>query len=266
MGKLQERLRLLDRIEAIGHPVTLRIARQISQAGLAAVKTGTAHVPTGPIVEQLADLMLLAFVKRYRMSRNDLELSFTHEVRKAARGLDLDLSGIGDSFTRNIRSRVQKSATHYEERINAALGRISEAQLPTRQATREMRRELAAMGLSPNNASLPESLVRSHSAMAMAAGQYAINKDDKHGLITGYTYYTVGDNRVRDEHALLDGKVFRVDDPVLSSIWPPNGWQCRCQLVEITDPIEASDELPASVISTATDGGEWAFSPGELLG
>lgn len=43
-------------------------------------------------------------------------------------------------------------------------------------------------------------------------------------------YLTVGDGRVRPEHAAWNGKVIHIDDPWLSTHFPPNGWGCRCTM------------------------------------
>jgi SPP1 gp7 family putative phage head morphogenesis protein len=45
-------------------------------------------------------------------------------------------------------------------------------------------------------------------------------------------YQTAGDERVRDEHAILDDIVKPVDDPFWNTYYPPNGWSCRCIVVE----------------------------------
>lgn len=49
-----------------------------------------------------------------------------------------------------------------------------------------------------------------------------------------YKYMTRADNRVRDEHAALHGKVFFHSDPIWKAIWPPNGWNCRCYVTPMT--------------------------------
>lgn len=41
-------------------------------------------------------------------------------------------------------------------------------------------------------------------------------------------YSTVGDARVRPEHAELDGIIRPVNDAFWRSYFPPNGWRCRC--------------------------------------
>ena len=50
-----------------------------------------------------------------------------------------------------------------------------------------------------------------------------------------FQYQTAGDNRVRDSHAALDGKVFRLDDPSVGSVWPPCGHQCRCTVITLSE-------------------------------
>lgn len=43
-------------------------------------------------------------------------------------------------------------------------------------------------------------------------------------------YDTTGDGRVRDEHADLDGITAHIDDPFWSTHFPPNGFNCRCDV------------------------------------
>lgn len=43
-----------------------------------------------------------------------------------------------------------------------------------------------------------------------------------------WVYETRMDNRVRPEHAALEGKVFRIGDPYGDSVHPQNSWNCRC--------------------------------------
>jgi SPP1 gp7 family putative phage head morphogenesis protein len=48
---------------------------------------------------------------------------------------------------------------------------------------------------------------------------------DKGGKLT---YKTIGDGRVRQEHAALEGVTLPVNDPFWQVYYPPNGWKCRC--------------------------------------
>ena len=46
-------------------------------------------------------------------------------------------------------------------------------------------------------------------------------------------YRTAGDDRVREEHAALDGTTLPPSDPFWDSYLPPNGWNCRCTTVQV---------------------------------
>ena len=46
-------------------------------------------------------------------------------------------------------------------------------------------------------------------------------------------YRTAQDSRVRPDHAALDGITLPADDPFWDKYYPPNGWGCRCQAVQV---------------------------------
>lgn len=54
------------------------------------------------------------------------------------------------------------------------------------------------------------------------------NDPELNGLYTAWIYKTQQDERVREEHAALDGQVFSMDDATGAQIFPPNDWGCRC--------------------------------------
>lgn len=49
-------------------------------------------------------------------------------------------------------------------------------------------------------------------------------------------YETAGDDRVRPKHKLLDGAVHHVDSEFWDVNFPPNGWRCRCKVVQVDKP------------------------------
>lgn len=77
----------------------------------------------------------------------------------------------------------------------------------------------------------------------MAAKWEQIEADgDRYNL----QYRTQHDDKVRPEHAALDGVTLPPSDPFWKEYYPPNGWNCRCTVAQVrkskyptTDPEEA---------------------------
>lgn len=57
-------------------------------------------------------------------------------------------------------------------------------------------------------------------------------------------YHTQQDDRVRDEHKVLDGFTAKIDDPAWRHIAPKNGWRCRCFLTAHEKGRRTKKELP----------------------
>lgn len=82
---------------------------------------------------------------------------------------------------------------------------------------------------------------------AVATGQMAARWQEiqkEKDLFPFLQYQTVGDARVRPEHEILDGVVYPVDHPFWDSFMPPNGWRCRCDVIQVSGPEQAANELP----------------------
>lgn len=67
-------------------------------------------------------------------------------------------------------------------------------------------------------------------AAQMAAKWNGFEQDGDRYLLQ---YRTAGDDRVREEHAVLNGTTLPASDPFWDSFTPPNGWNCRCQVVQV---------------------------------
>lgn len=51
-------------------------------------------------------------------------------------------------------------------------------------------------------------------------------------------YDTVGDSRVRTSHKALNGIIRKVDDSFWDTYYPPNGWNCRCDVTQLLNGAE----------------------------
>ena len=86
---------------------------------------------------------------------------------------------------------------------------------------------------------------------AIASAQMA---EKWHGLqaFPALEYRTMEDNRVRPEHAILDNLVLATDDPRWNTIYPPNGWNCRCLVLPAAgDAVLAGDDHATNAVKAA---------------
>ncbi len=82
------------------------------------------------------------------------------------------------------------------------------------------------------NSTFNERYLRTERNFAIATGQNSARWFEfmgEKGIIGNWRYQTIGDNHVRDEHEKLDGRVFSFDDVQARRLWPPNGYECRCE-------------------------------------
>ncbi len=70
--------------------------------------------------------------------------------------------------------------------------------------------------------------VQSSAEMAAKWEQFA-EDGDRYNL----QYRTAGDGKVRPEHAALNGVTLPPSDPFWEEYYPPNGWNCRCTVVQV---------------------------------
>jgi SPP1 gp7 family putative phage head morphogenesis protein len=79
-----------------------------------------------------------------------------------------------------------------------------------------------------------ELIYRQNMQTAYNAGrwqQQMENEDDRPYL----QYVAVMDSRTRRSHAAMNGLVFRADDPVWNTFYPPNGFGCRCSVRALSE-------------------------------
>ena len=69
-----------------------------------------------------------------------------------------------------------------------------------------------------------------HASADMAAKWEQFMEDGDRYLLQ---YRTAHDDRVRPEHAELEGVTLPIDDSFWASYYPPNGWNCRCTVVQV---------------------------------
>lgn len=71
-------------------------------------------------------------------------------------------------------------------------------------------------------------------AQSRSASQWLEIEADK-DILPFLKYRTAGDGRVRPEHAELDGITKLVGDSFWNLYYPPNGWNCRCGVIQLDE-------------------------------
>ena len=93
------------------------------------------------------------------------------------------------------------------------------------------REHIARLGLPDY---LAKTIFTTNLQTAYAAGRYAKMQAVKKTR-PYWRYLTLGDNRVRPSHAVLNGMVFPADHPFWNENHPPNGFRCRCGVQTLSE-------------------------------
>ena len=125
-----------------------------------------------------------------------------------------------------------------------------------------------------------QTIFRTNMQTAYAAGAWA-QIEEQAELAPFLLYDAVDDHRTRPEHAAWDGQVHPVGSPFWRDHYPPNGWNCRCGVIQLSqDDLDAmglavSPQVPqatyrwtnprtgeTSKIAAGVDPG-WNYNPGQ---
>ena len=283
----------LERVAA--RPVRA-IARNIRIAVLRAYARGQDPVAViarefGPLAIVVTDAMVAAHLvgrlrsvraaeshgrERRGLGAYDSALRFVHERLNLT---PENTAAIAGAYG-NEAARVTRQASAAVERsAQRAVRDIVSEGMHVNEGIARLRQSMDAAGIPADKPWILETLVRTNIQMAYSAGRFQANQDPAiDAILWGYEYVTVGDDRVRPEHAALEGVRLAKDSPRLDPIWPPNGWQCRCTMLEIyvddpaaqrtesypDGPVEVNvDGTPVTVIPGPDKG--FAFNPGRVF-
>lgn len=104
-----------------------------------------------------------------------------------------------------------------------------------------------------------------HSSAEMAAKWEGFSEDgDRYYL----QYRTAGDDKVRPEHAAMSGVTLPMTDKFWDEYYPPNGWNCRCTVVQVRKskqaPTPHDEAMALGAEATGKDTkGMFHFNPGK---
>lgn len=157
-----------------------------------------------------------------------------------------------------------------QKSLQRTMVNITKEGLARKEGVARLRDAFKRNGIVPANSFELEAVFRTQTNFAYSAGAWAAAQDPVvDEILWGYKYVTVGDDRVRDEHAALEGTTAPKDDAIWRSIWPPNGWACRCQILFIfkerkIEKPPSSIEVDGRVVIPGPDKG-FDSNPGLIL-
>lgn len=145
-----------------------------------------------------------------------------------------DVTRIAGEFGNEAVNVMRGVSAGVEAAAKRAIEQVVASGAHVREGVQVLRAKLAAAGVEQVNPWLLETLVRTQTHIAYSAARQAVNADPAIAeILWGYEYTTVGDDRVRPNHAELDGMRMPVSDPRWNKLMPPNGFNCRCTVIEI---------------------------------
>lgn len=77
-------------------------------------------------------------------------------------------------------------------------------------------------------------------------------------------YQTAGDSKVRNEHAKLDGRIFNLSDGEAMKLFPPNGYGCRCEMVQYNRTPKEGEVMSGKVAQEVLDSENASWSKSQF--
>jgi SPP1 gp7 family putative phage head morphogenesis protein len=157
------------------------------------------------------------------------------------------LNIIGDKYGPIASQVTSRMSDHAEQAAKKAIEQIVSKGMHIQEGTAYLRNAMMNVGIQGNQPWLFETLVRTQIHVAYGAGRWNACQDpDIQEILWGFEYVCIDDDRVRATHKALDGTKLPKDDYRWREIWPPNGYNCRCEVIEIFEQVQAI-EPPTSI-------------------
>jgi SPP1 gp7 family putative phage head morphogenesis protein len=257
-------------------------ALQLRQAAIKAVRSGDLPDLSKMLVRSslplITEMMNVSFLQGFINSKRGIlrrgkpmSLAFETVIDALNKNANVDIFKITTVNKSNAKDVIEKAASHVEDKLKSTVLDLIKRGVTTREAIGEINDTMDLLGMSPEKDFLLETMYRSAATTAYSAGQWGAYQDpDVNEILWGYQYSAVGDDRTRENHLAADGVTLPKNHEFWETMWPPNGYNCRCVVVplfEEEDIVEPPDgaypdegfgfnpgiEIPESALSLAFD-------------
>ena len=218
-----------------------QLAVTMLSAHLAGIRRTFLTVQQAP-KDQLTEYMKKDAVKRraaqlsFDIGTPELELSvFGNVINYLKKKTEIDLAGLQKKYD-TLAFKVLSSVS---EDINSQLEKTVKELIYSGAHVKEAKKILGSkfdqLGLRPASKGQLETIFRTQTSIAFSAGKFKSEYQNKtiQDALWGYKYVTTGDDRVRPNHAVLDGVTLPKEHSFWKQFYPPNGWNCRCQAIPL---------------------------------
>lgn len=186
---------------------------------------------------------------------------FTQVLRKLAKQRKTDIVKLSAQYGIESLRVLIGASRRIENELRGTVSQLIAEGANLRDAKKIISAKFDTLGITPKSNYQIQTIFRTQSQIAHSAGRWeAAQSPEIDDILWGYQYVTVGDDRVRENHANLDGVTLPKNDPFWLRFWPPNGYNCRCQVIEMFDEQE-SVQPPAD----ATPDEGFGYNPGLIF-
>lgn len=165
--------------------------------------------------------------EHYSRLRQFAEAGYGRKFTEARTRAELDLM-------QRINQNISRFAAHKQQAMTVELRRLLVNSQGQKVSLAEFR-EAAKKVIRRHNITYLRTELNTTAQAAQAAESWQEFQQRKF-LYPNLRYETVGDARVREAHRALDGAVYPVDHPFWDVYYPPNGWRCRCKVLQTDAP------------------------------
>ena len=248
--------REVESVSAKGTAFSRSVAVRVMSTVLRAYRTGGQLELIDLVKKLLGDTVrdgmiasyLRGALRSFRMHDAVLRLGVYDEmIKTSSRMLFVDVDELESKYQTDALKVLEGSTEAVEQQLRATMNELLEKGAHVDEGVKVLSEKFSSLGLKGLRPNAFEKIFRTQTQLAYGAGRWAADQDPAvQEILWGYEYSTVGDDRVRDSHAELDGVKLPKDDPFWQRFWPPNGWNCRCAAIPLYDeekPKEAPDDV-----------------------
>lgn len=264
----------IDELQRRGVLRAKRLSIALRRAALQSFESGEAPDLNKPIVNSmlptLRDAMLAAHLRGLLAEqamikagrKKGIRLSvFDNAIAAMGRLLNLDTRALQLQYQTQAIRILNDVADNVDKKLRKTVNELIAEGAHVNEAKKVLRAELDKLGLSGRKDYQLETIFRTQTQLAYGAGRWEADQDPAvQEILWGYTYSAVADSRTRPAHMALDGTTMPKDWPGWDRIWPPNGWNCRCQVI----PVFEEEEIVKPKEEIEIDPG-FAFNPGRVF-